>query len=75
MTYYTPSTPVIERPPPTRGSTRTLVCRSCGDTMQNLPSIPKLGVRCEQLVFVCPYCKAVDTKELNGAEVSAPLAM
>jgi ribosomal protein L44E len=68
MTYYTPSTRVIERSPPTRGSTLTLVCRSCGDTMQNLRSIPKLGVRRAQLVFVCPSCKAVDTKELNGAE-------
>jgi predicted metal-binding protein len=54
--------------PPTRDTATTLVCRSCGDTMQNLRSIPKLGVRREQLVFVCPSCKAVEAKELNGAE-------
>jgi hypothetical protein len=68
MTYYTPSTRLIERSPPTGRSTLTLVCRSCGDTMQNLRSIPKLGVRREQLVFVCSSRKAVDTKELNGTE-------
>ena len=53
----------IERSPfvPDRGP--TIVCRSCGDTMKHFRTISKLGVRREQLMFVCPSCKGVDTKE------------
>jgi hypothetical protein len=65
MPYYTPSTPAIERPHAVPGSTRTLACRSCGDTMEHLRTIPRLGVRPEQLIFVCPSCKGVVTKELK----------
>jgi hypothetical protein len=68
MRYYTRSTSAVERPHPLPDNGRTLVCLSCGDTMRNLRSIPRLGVRREQLIFVCPSCKAVDTKEPNGAE-------
>jgi hypothetical protein len=63
MAHYTPSIPAIESPHPVRDSTRTLVCLSCGDTMKHLRTLPKLGVRPEKLIFVCPSCKAVDTKE------------
>ena len=27
--------------------------------------IPKLGVRREKLIFVCPSCKGFDTKEIG----------
>ena len=27
--------------------------------------IPKLGVRREKLIFVCPSCKGLDTKEMG----------
>jgi hypothetical protein len=64
MTYYTPATPAIERLPPVPDNTPTLVCLSCGDAMDLVRTIPKLGVRREQLIFVCPSCKDVDTKEL-----------
>ena len=42
MQYYTPSTPAIERSPPVPGNTPTLVCLSCGDTMEHLRTIPNL---------------------------------
>jgi hypothetical protein len=31
--------------------------------MRLLRAIPKLGVRAEQLIFLCPSCKGVDTRE------------
>ena len=65
MTYYTPSTPAIERSPPVPRNTPTIVCLSCGDTMKYLRTIPKLGARREKLIFVCPSCKGFDTKELG----------
>ena len=64
MSYYTPSTPAIERSPPVPGNTPTIVCVSCGDAMDLVRTIPKLGVRPEKLIFHCPSCKVVDTKEL-----------
>ena len=64
MSFYTPSTPANERSPITPGNTPTLVCLSCGDIMQHLRTIPKLGVRPEKLIFRCPSCKGIDTKEL-----------
>ena len=67
MTYYTPATPAIERSPPVPDSTPTLVCLSCGDAMDLVRTIPKLGVRREKLIFVCPSCEEVDTKELISA--------
>jgi hypothetical protein len=33
--------------------------------MKHLRTIPKLGVRLEKLIFVCPSCKEVDTKEVK----------
>jgi len=63
VSYYTPSTPAIERSPPAPGNTPTIVCLSCGDTMKYLRTIPKLGARRETLIFVCPSCKGFDTKE------------
>ena len=65
MSYYTPSTPAIERSPTAPGNTPTIVCLSCGDTMKYFRTIPKLGARRETLIFVCPSCKGFDTKEMG----------
>ena len=43
----------------------TMVCLSCGDTMKHFRTIFKFGMRPERLIFVCPSCKAVDTKVLK----------
>jgi hypothetical protein len=67
MPYYTPSNIADERSHLVPDSTRTLVCPSCGDTMRHLRTIPQFGVRLEKLIFVCPSCKEVDTKELISA--------
>jgi hypothetical protein len=64
MPFCTPSIPAIEHPHRIPDSTRTIVCLSCGDTMKHLRTLARLGVRPEKLIFVCPSCKGVDTKEL-----------
>jgi hypothetical protein len=64
MPFYTPSISAIEHSPQVPDSTRTIVCLSCGDTMKHLRTLPRRGVRLEKLIFVCPSCKGVDTKEL-----------
>jgi hypothetical protein len=63
MQYYPPSIPAIECPPLVPDKTPVLVCPSCGDTMKHLRTIPKLGARLEQFVFVCPSCEGLDTRE------------
>jgi hypothetical protein len=65
MLYYKPSPPAIARSPlvPDRGL--TIVCRTCGDTMKHFRTITRLGVRPEKLMFRCPSCKGVDTKEVK----------
>jgi hypothetical protein len=65
MPYYTPSTPAIEHSPSIPDYALTIVCVSCGDTMKHLRTVPKLGVRPEKLIFVCPSCKEVDIKEFK----------
>jgi hypothetical protein len=65
MQYYTPSIPAIECSPLGPDNTPVLICPSCGDTMKHLRTIPKLGARLEQLIFVCPSCEEVDTKEVK----------
>jgi predicted RNA-binding Zn-ribbon protein involved in translation (DUF1610 family) len=60
--HYTPSSRAIERSPQLRGSASTLVCLSCGDTATHAQTIPKLGVRPELMVFVCPSCKGVEAR-------------
>ena len=60
---FTSSTPVVERSPATIDNTPTLVCLSCGDTMKRVRTIQKFGVLPKLLVFVCPSCKEVETKE------------
>jgi hypothetical protein len=62
-----PSTSVVECPLPLPKIASTLACLTCGDTMNNVRTIPKLGVLPELLVFVCPSCKGVDTKEIKRA--------
>jgi hypothetical protein len=63
MQYYTPSIPAIECPSLVPDITPILVCPSCGDTMKHVRTIPKLGARLEQFIFVCPSCEGTDTKE------------
>jgi hypothetical protein len=65
VSYNAPSTPAIERSPPASGNTPILMCLSCGDVMDLVRIIPKLGVRREKLIFVCPSCKGFDTKEMG----------
>jgi hypothetical protein len=62
MRYYTPSIPAMECPPLVPDNTPVLVCPSCGDTMKHLRTIPKLGARLEQFIFVCPSCEQFDYK-------------
>jgi hypothetical protein len=65
MSYYPPSTPAIERSPPVPDRGPTMVCLSCGDTMQHFRTISRLGIRPERFMFLCPSCKGVDTKEVK----------
>ncbi len=65
MLHHPLSTLIVKRSPPVPDSMRpVLVCPSCGDTMEHLRTIPELGVRPENLVFVCPSCKEVETRQL-----------
>jgi hypothetical protein len=65
MPYDTPPAPVIERLSVVPDKTPTMLCPSCGDTMNHSRTIAKLGVRQERLIFVCPSCKGVENKELR----------
>jgi 5-methylcytosine-specific restriction endonuclease McrA len=71
----THSVPILERLPLIHDRTLTLLCPACGDTMKHFRTIAKHGVRPEQFMFLCPSCKAVDTKESKrrreGASVGA----
>ena len=62
MSHYTPSNTAIESSRLIRGSSPTLVCPSCGDNMEHFRTIKELGMRPEQLIFVCPSCKEVAVK-------------
>jgi predicted RNA-binding Zn-ribbon protein involved in translation (DUF1610 family) len=70
MPYYTPSIRAIEcstkipdkAPDRVSDDAPSLVCGSCGDTMRLFRTIPSLGMRQQQLMFVCPSCKEVDTR-------------
>ena len=64
MQYYPPSIPAIECSPLVP-DTLVLVCPSCGDTMQHLRTIPKLGARLEQFIFVCPSCEEASTRKVK----------
>jgi len=72
MQDHTPSIPGIECSPLIPDTAPVLICPSCGDTMQHLQTISELGVRPEQLIFVCPSCKGVDTKEVKRGGVREP---
>jgi len=65
MAQYVLSIPAIEGPLLVPDSTLVLICPSCGDTMQHLRTMPRLGARLEQFTFVCPSCKEVCTKEVK----------
>ena len=62
MPRHTRSTATIDSPVLIHGGPPSLVCPSCGDTMTLSRTIPKLGVRPEQLIFICPSCKEVAAK-------------
>ena len=70
MRYHTPSIPAIECSPQVPDNTP--ICPSCGDTMQHLRTIPKLGARLEQFIFVCPSCEQVETKEVKRGGIREP---
>jgi Zn finger protein HypA/HybF involved in hydrogenase expression len=72
MRYHAPSIPAIECSPQIPDNTPVLICPSCGDTMQHLRTIPKLGARLEQFIFVCPSCEQVETKEVKRGGVRQP---
>ena len=72
MRYHTPSIPAIECATQVPNNTPVLICPSCGDTMQHLRTIPKLGARLEQFIFVCPSCEQVETKEVKLAGIREP---
>jgi hypothetical protein len=62
----TRSTLAVEHRPPVPDRTPTILCLACGDTMKPRRIIPKLGLRPELLIFVCPSCKEVEAKELRN---------
>ena len=64
--------PLFECPPLVPDNTPVLICPSCGDTMQHLRTIPKLGARLEQFIFVCPSCELVEIKEVKRGGVRQP---
>ena len=66
MRHHTPLIPAIAQVP---DNTPVLICPSCGDTMQHLRTIPQLGARLEQFIFVCPSCEQVDAKEIRRGGV------
>ena len=62
MQYYAPSIPAVECPPLVPDNMPILIFPTCGDTMKHLRTIPKLGARLEQLIFVCPSCEGIEAK-------------
>jgi Zn finger protein HypA/HybF involved in hydrogenase expression len=72
MRDHAPSTPAIECSPVVPDNTPVLICPSCGDTMHHVRTIPKLGARLEQFIFVCPSCEQVETKEVKRGGVKKP---
>ena len=56
MQYYTPSIPAVECPPLVPDNT---------PVMRHFRTIPKLGARLEQLMFACPSCEQIETKEVH----------
>lgn len=50
-------------------NTLLVVCPACGDTMEHNRTIPKLGIRPELLIFVCPYCK--ETEAMNMRRIAS----
>ena len=70
MRYHTPSISAIECSAQVPDNTPVLICPSCGDTMQHLRTIPKLGARLEQFIFVCPANRS-KLKEVKGGHKGA----
>ena len=72
MQDHAPSTRAIECSPVAPDNTPVLICPSCGDTMQHVRTIPTLGARLDQFIFVCPSCEQVETKEVKRGGVKKP---
>ena len=62
MRYHEPSMPAIECSPQVPDNTAVLI----------FWTIPKLGARLEQFIFVCPSCEQVETKEVKRGGVRQP---
>lgn len=65
MLHYPLLPSATETLPPYPIGPLTVLCVCCGDTMDHSRTILRFGVRRERLIFVCPSCQAVDTKELK----------
>jgi hypothetical protein len=75
MLYHAPSIPAIECSAQVPDTMLVLICPSCGDTMQHLRTIPKVGARLDQFIFVCPSCEQVETKEVNPGGEPEPASV
>jgi len=53
---------------PEADSTPGLEYQSGGDTMRYCRTVPKLGVRAQLLILVCPSCKAVAAMQFRERE-------
>jgi uncharacterized Zn finger protein (UPF0148 family) len=47
----------------------TIVCPSCGHVMKLVRAIPRLAALPEVLLFSCPSCNQVETKEAKRVSV------
>jgi hypothetical protein len=76
MPHYIPVTPATARSSAVPDRTPTIVCPSCADAMKCYRTISKFGVHAEQLIFECPSCKGIETKEVSvrreGASIGTP---
>lgn len=53
--------------------TLAAICPRCGEPMKLARTVPKLGVLPELLVFRCPSCNEVETKETTAGDLPAVL--
>ena len=53
--------------------TLAAICPGCGDAMKLARTVPKFGALPELLVFQCPSCNEVETKESTAGDLPAVL--